>query len=202
MPTVVQIEDALRTWVLDALSSGPVGERVIIAEQGKPRPERPYADIDIQGIAQRGRDEWRPVDADGLRQVVGQRVARATVQLYGDDAVQLAEEARAELWLETVTDKLSTAGLAFLTAEDVLDITGSIATAIEERGAFDVRFSLASVQTENVGTIDSVEGTGTYLKPNGEVAAVDEFDTAEVGSFMTEGGVPMTEGGVPMVESK
>lgn len=167
MPTVVQLENALRAWVLSAMDDAYPDEQIIIADQGQPRPERPYGDIRIDAIESRGRDEQRPVDDYGDRDVVGVRAVRVTVQFYGPGAVQLAERARSALYLETVTDVLSAAGVAFWSAMPVLNLPIEIETEIEPRAAFDVVFGVASVQSEDVGLIETVEGTGTFSDVDG-----------------------------------
>lgn len=199
MPTVTQIEDGLRAWVLAAISD-VVGDRVIFADQGEARPERPYADVDVGAIEQRGRDEWRGVDADGLRDVTGPRAVRVTVQVYGPDAMELAERARAALWRETVGDTLRSAGIVFYNAEPVLDITTEIETDLEPRAAFDALFGVASLQTENVGVIECVEGTGTYRNADGSLALVVPFDVCATDATLTEDGEPLTEDGEPLTE--
>jgi len=196
MPTVTQIEDALRTWVLDALIGTPAEGNVIFHGAGQPRPARPYADVDLGSIEQRGRDEWRGIDLDGLREVVGQRSVRATIQVYGDDAMELAERVRSDLWLETVTDELRTEGVAFWRAEPVLDLTVEIETAMEPRAAFDVLFGIAHAKTEDVGYINCVEGTGTYTGPGGDLAFEDDF--AVCVNLLTIDGDPVTIDGDPI----
>jgi hypothetical protein len=198
MPTVTQVEDALRPWVLGALVGSPAEGNVIFSAQGRARPARPYADIDLATIEQRGRDERRGVDEDGIREVVGQRAVRVTIQLYGDDAMELAERVRSDLWLETVTDPLRAAGIAFWSAEPVLDLTTEIETALEPRAAFEALFGIARAKSEDVGFINCVEGTATYLAPDGSTAIEYDYEACGPSEFLTVDNVPVTVDGDPI----
>jgi hypothetical protein len=198
---VEAVEDALRGWVLSALEPD-VGERVIFADQGQPRPERPYADISIDAIETRGRDDQRPIDEDGLRDVVGVRALRATVRCFGDNALGLAETARSALWLEPILDELRVAGLAFWRAEPALDITTEIDTALEPRAAFEALFGVAALQNENVGIIECVEGTGTYKDAAGTIVREQDYGTCVPDALLlTIGGEPITLDGEPITVS-
>ncbi|HXK36155.1 MAG TPA: hypothetical protein VJ553_01065 [Candidatus Paceibacterota bacterium] len=175
MPTMTQIKSALWDWIETAVVGTDAAGRTIFDSQGKPRPERPYADISIDSIASIGPDERRPIDDDGDRRITGTRIARVMVQTYGTDALQLAETIRSSLMLKAVLSALRIAGLVFLATENVQDITALLDTDYEERAAVEVRFAFVSDQTENVGWIETVEGEYSYEKPDGTVVLEDDF---------------------------
>ncbi|MFH0902141.1 MAG: hypothetical protein V2A73_16035 [Pseudomonadota bacterium] len=175
MPTMTQINAALRAWVETALVGTDAAGRTIFNRQGKPRPERPYADISIDSIRAVGQDERRPIDDDGDRGVVGTRIAAVTVQTYGADALGLAETIRSALSLKTVLTALRAEELVFLASESVQDITALLATDYEERATFEARFAFVSDQTENVGWIEAVEGSYEYEDIDGTTALDGTF---------------------------
>ena len=175
MPTVIEIQNALRDWVVDAVGVSAVGQRVIFAEQGAPKPARPYVDIHIPGLASRGQDEKQATDVAGVRKVVGIRTATVTIQAYGPGAMQIAMTVRDALGKETVTDKLHAAGLSFWQAQQVSNLTTNIEAQFEERAAFEATFGLAAVSTETVGVIETVEGTATYKRPDDSTARVQNY---------------------------
>lgn len=195
MPTVAQVEDALRTWVKNAAG---LGERVIMADQGHARPQRPYADVKVNAMESRGRDEQRPIDDDGEREVVGVRAVRATIRTFGANALELSEKIRSALWLETVTDLLRAAGVSFWTAQPSLDLTTAIETSLEPRAVFEALFGVASMQTENVGIIECVEGEGTFLDVAGTTVATMEYGVCVDDETLLIDGEPVTIDGEPI----
>lgn len=201
MPTVTQIKAALRTWAINAVDGTGAEGRVIFVDQGQPRPARPYLDVKVNGIETRGRDELRPIDDDGLRDVVGVRAVRATINAYGPDALELAERTRSALWLENTTDLLRAAGISFWRAEPTLDITTEIDTSIEPRAVFEALFGVASVQTENVGAIECVEGEGTYIAPDGSPVLTVAIDSCDLFEVMVDDDDEMDDDDDVMVES-
>lgn len=191
-PTVTGIETAIHAWVRDAVAA--ITERVIIADQGRSRPERPYADVKLAAIQRRGIDENGAVDGNGDREVSGVRMLRVTVRTFGDEAMQMASDARDALGKETVRDALCAAGLSFWNMADALDISAEIETAIERRSTFDAFFGIASRVTENVGLIQCVEIEGEYAKPDGETIE-DEFDAVCDDDLLTiDGGTVTVDG--------
>lgn len=153
---------ALRKWVEYAVDGFDDPEvAVVFAQQGKPRPPRPYVDITIDAIAQAGRDERLPIDVLGNRVVAGPRVATVTVAAYGPGAIGIAEQVRSALWLEGVHRRLRIQGVSFLQADAVQNGTVELETGLEERGIFAAQFAYRTAQTESVGWAEAVEVAGT-----------------------------------------
>lgn len=172
---IASVKTALRKWVELALVGTAAEGHAVLSRQGGPRPARPYAMVGIDSVQMRGRDEKRDIDAAGERDVVGPRVVTATVQVFGANALGLAEGLRATLTLDAVRALLRSEGVSFLAAEAVQDITIALETDFEERAAFEVRVAYASSQTESVGWIAHVEVAGRYRDPSGTTIIDDGF---------------------------
>lgn len=174
------IETALRRdWLLPAIRQVPGAEQaeVSFAEERGTRPALPYATLRLSSVAGVARDEQRPIDAQGVRLVVGTRVVTASVQCYGPGARRMAEHARSRLFLGTVADLLRAAGIVVYDATAVQNLTGLDQTRFEERGQFDARFAVASSISESVGLIERVEGDGAYTGADGAVRIRRPFAT-------------------------
>lgn len=157
-----RVKLGLRKWVEYAVDGFDDPEvAVVFAQQGKPRPPRPYVDITIDAIAQVGRDERSRTDKQGNRTVSGPRVATVTVAAYGPGAIGIAEQVRSALWLEGVHRRLRQQGVSFLQADPVQNGTVELETGLEERGIFSVFFAYRTAQVESVGFAEAIEVAGT-----------------------------------------
>ena len=153
--------DAIRAslrgdWLLPALQQLDATAEVIFARQDGQQPAEPYATLLIAGIARRGAaDERRGPDTDGLVKLTGTRRLAVSVNVFGPQAVRMAEHAIAYLGLSTVTAALRADGVVVYRSEDVQDLTGILDTGFQGRAQFDLAVGVVS---ELVETIDVIDG--------------------------------------------
>lgn len=161
------------TWVAAAIPSATV----VVAEQGSPRPDTPFASIKVGGLLTVGYDENRSLaDPDGapdpaIQTYRGSREVPVSVQVFGDGALDLARAAARALFTETTRSQLATAGLCPRgSVPAVNDFTGLQETDFEERAQFDATLAFGEDYTDDVDLIERVTGTGTL---EGTSATID-----------------------------
>jgi len=175
------IEDAIADWVTDVLSIA-----IQWADQSEPQPTRPFASLKIQGPTIIGTtDEKRTVEKSEPdtweQQTIGQREITLTVIVEAAKeesqdplrhARALATHLQTSLQIDSITEGLEKAGLAFREVGPVLDISLTIANEFVNRASLEFRAGLASCVAEDIDVIEEIEGEGTVTKADGTTKAV------------------------------
>ena len=154
--------DAIRQWVADQ-----TGLTAIWMHPDAPRPERPYAALQITNSARVGRPWTGQVDAEGMAQVAFDREVTISVQVYGSSSSEsrqafgIAEDLRDSLELTSVRAGLADEGWSLRAVELLTDAPQLLDTTWEPRAVFDVRFGTRKSLLDDLGIIETAEITGT-----------------------------------------
>lgn len=158
MIDITAIEDALVSWV-----SAASGILTILSQPNAPRPNQQYALIHIANTVPYGVQEKRStllgdksidIDYSNMEELF------VSINVYkGNDAYQVATKIKDSLGLVTVTEALYASGLGYLRATGVQDVHSEINKQWEKRGQFDVFFSVRSLDSENIESIQKVQIT-------------------------------------------
>lgn len=136
---------------------------VVHSDQVAPAPLYPYAVIRIDSIVKTQFDETRIMDEEAnIASIGGQRRATVSISCFGNNPLQMASQARNSLSKRTVLDQLSSAGIAIISTEPILNLTTVLETEEEKRADFDFFIGFADSIGDDLGVIESVELTGEY----------------------------------------
>lgn len=169
MIDVGAIERAVVRWLESAS-----GCAVRVANQNAPRPAYPYVTAQLGGLVSVGTGGVRTstdLDQEGAEvelRVRGERQLTVSVNVYAQQrpgkpydptqgALSIAERIRASLGLPSVLAALREAGLSFIDSTPAQDLTWLQDANFVERRQMDIRFGLASVVSERVGFIATVD---------------------------------------------
>jgi len=156
-----QIKTALRTWVVD--NTALAESNVVFANQNAPRPSRPYITIFVTTTPLSEHANVGAPDDDGDAVIENETAVMASIQCFGDTAYGVLEGLRGSLEKVTVQQALRAAGLPYIrTLSGVADLTETVGTQFEGRAGMDLEFRAVATVTDNVGVIESVEGTGIH----------------------------------------
>lgn len=151
MATIAQVRQAIYNWAKKELAI-----EVIWSEQAEIRPDRPYVMLKlITGPLRGGHDEIRQ-PTPGTYKVCGMRGITVSVNVFGEKALELAAQLQTSLEKITVQEALRSAGLSFIRAEAVTDLTVLMETRFDTRANLDAMFAYAENVDDNVGTIEHV----------------------------------------------
>jgi hypothetical protein len=169
------VEDAISDWVTSA-----IGLATHWADQDAPQPARPFVLLSIAGPVELGiGDEKRTVEAPNSQpapddlwqeQTRGEREITITVQVEVDaqSSQDPRRHARAQatrlfssLTIDSITNTLEAAGLAYRARNPIQNFSIPIADEFVNRSAFEFRAGLASCVVEDISVIERVTGTGT-----------------------------------------
>lgn len=153
--------DAIRQWVEDQ-----TGLTAIWLNPNAPRPDRPYASLQIINVARLGEADRGRLDDQGQVDVYLQREVTVSVQIYDDaadprSALQRAEALRDSLDLKGVLFTLVQAGWAFRGVELLTDNPELLDSGVEPRATFDVRFGTMKTIIDDLGLVERVIYDGT-----------------------------------------
>lgn len=155
--TVTELEDAVRTWAIQA--SGMGEGKVIFGRQGAPAPALPYMTVTLLPVNRIGRDAYLPPEtAGGTSFHRGDRSFTVSLQVFGPGARQTLYGLLNLMETWTVHEILSAAGIAINSHEAVLDLSAEVAGGMQERAALDVMMSAGELTGDATSTVDKVEG--------------------------------------------
>lgn len=158
---------AIYNWVHKEL-----GLTAIWEEQSEVRPAKPYVSMKlITGPVKTGTDDLRQ-DAEGVFSVQGLRMLTLSVSVYGADSLASLSTLQTSIEKPSVQEVLRSAGLSFIRADAVQDLTIQRENRFESRHQMDVQFYTAEVEVDDgMTTIDTVElnnevdGSVTVINP-------------------------------------
>lgn len=167
MITQEQIFEKVRTWAV-ANADAAVTE-VIKANQNAPRPARPYITVLVTTTSQGEHSNEGAPDNDGVASIENELACMVSLQVIGNSAKTIMGNLRQSLEKTTVLTSLRATGLPFIRVlNGINDLTEQVGTQYEERAGMDLEFRTVAVVTDTVGVIESVEGTATHERPNGD----------------------------------
>jgi len=168
--TFRELQTSAAKW-LAAASRLPEGS--VVLATGTPDPHRarrprPYAMLTLSspGIAV-GQEERESFEIDGHAVVrhIGQRMARADVQVFGSGAYDYLERCRKAVWRQTFQDLATDLGIAVNMVEDPQVIPTLLDTEYEERAITTLTFSYRDVEEDALsGTIEQAVATASEVK--------------------------------------
>lgn len=171
MIDITSFEDTLLAWLTDLLSIS-----VIFANQKGPRPDKPYATINITSVTKIGRDEETVVGTDFSYK--GNRVIGVSLQFLGTDnnVLVYAEQVESALDRSLLKEALTTAEISVLTISEATNVDELIEDGYDKRTAISVRFAIGSTVTIAVDTIDEVNAEKTIKDAAGNTVVSDSFN--------------------------
>lgn len=142
--------------------SGEPSNKVIWMNENAPRPALPYLAIRISPARRVGKDWYSDVSDSGLQTVIGDREFTLSIQAFGEESpVSYLQDLADRLQLISVGDRFRAEGMAIRDSNPVLDISALLsATKIEKRANLDVILGYRSIQTDNVGVIETANIEG------------------------------------------
>lgn len=157
------ISDAVLHGIVEQLT----GATVIWMNGNAPRPPLPYIAIKISPARRIKKDYYSDVDANGIQTVIGDREFTLSIQSFGEESpVSYLHDLADKLQLVSVGDRFRAQGMAIRDSHPAMDISALLsATKIEKRANLDVIIGYRSVQTDNVGIIETanIEGRDNGL---------------------------------------
>lgn len=174
MKTEAQIYKSLFDWF-----KRESGLTVIKANQGTPRPARPYASLRYLSASDRlggSQDQQRSslitvnsVEVSGVV-VEGMRKAVASLNIFGENALSTLAKVRDSLDRPDVIEEFIRAEIGHIEEGPINDLTDLEETEYLERGQMDLMISFVASSEVDVGTIEHVGLDGEI---NGHVALVE-----------------------------
>ena len=172
-PTLAELRSAIYEWVTGCL---PAGWKAIFERQNAPRPSdqatpSKYVSIFMSPLAKPNlRDFQGPVqqlDTDIFAvEMVGDREFTISLQAFGKGAIQVLEDLRTCLDVESIIEALRAEAIAVVQPLTIQDLTGLYDSQFLERGSLDIRFRThASTLDQEANYIERVEGDATYEHP-------------------------------------
>lgn len=165
-----ELQTSAAKW-LAAASRLP--ERSVVLGTGTPdtrraRLPRPYAMLTLTSPGNAsGQEEREAFEIDGHAVVrhIGQRVARADVQVFGPGAYDFLERCRKAVWRQSFQDLATELGIAVNDVEDPQVIPTLLDTEYEERAISTITFSYRDVEEDALsGTIEQAVATASEVK--------------------------------------
>lgn len=150
------IENKIYEWITSVIVDRPF----IWLDQNAPRPDKPYLGGRIMNTSQIGEDFIEPPDeTTGKAGVVGNREFILTIENYGSESFERLDTLNTSLNFLSSRQKLLESGIAFVDREAILNTSLDIDTRFEERATMDLRFRIASIETDTLDIIETVEAT-------------------------------------------
>lgn len=147
--------------------SGMPAEKVIWVNENAPRPPLPYLAIKVSPARRVGKDWYSDVSDEGLQTVIGDREFTFSIQSFGHESpVSYLQDLADKLQLISVGDKFRAAGMAIRDSKPAMDISALLSnTKMEKRANLDLILGYRSIQTDNVGVIETanIEGRDNGL---------------------------------------
>lgn len=169
------VEAAVADWVATVLDI-----EIQWADQADPQAQRPFAMISITGPVPIGLADTKTaqekVNASGQpideweQKSVGQREITISVQVEVDressqnpraHARALATRLQASLTIDSITEPLELAGLAYREVSAVQDFSIVVGAEFVNRSLIEYRAGLASSVVEDISVIEEITGEGT-----------------------------------------
>ena len=156
------MNSASKKFVHDLIAEGLdlPKSKVIWYYPNAPRPQKPYATLQIFAEVREAQEDVRKTDSVGIYNVLVPVRQTLRVQLYGTQGMDVCEKLNylARL-LETPTyaDKCFANNVAFFDAESVQDLTEVLEQSAEPRASVDFFVRTNSIIADDLSVIEQVE---------------------------------------------
>ena len=157
------MSDAIRQWV-----ESETGLTTIWLHPNAPRPDRPYAGLQILNVSRLGDPVRGDVNEDGESELQMERELTVSVNIHESSdnadprsALETATDLRDSLDALSVLEPLRAGGFAFRGVELLADTPTALETSWEPRATFDVRFGTTKTRIDDLGVVEKVVFDGT-----------------------------------------
>lgn len=159
--TQAQIMQALKDWIVLNVDAAVT---VVEANQNAPRPERPYVTIYITSTNQKEHANISAPNSSGIASIENENAVMVSLQCFGDDSKSIMDGLRNSLNKVSVQQALRSNCLPYIRVlNGVVDLTETVGSQLEARAGIDLEFRAVSSVADDLGVIESVEGTGTHV---------------------------------------
>lgn len=150
----LEIEDAIYEWLNEVLEMP-----VIWDKQNAPRPDPPYAFLDIiTGPNPIATQDEMFSHEDGTFEITGLREFTLSINVIAKNAFHKMQQVQISLNRPKFLEQLQLAGLAMINYSSVNDLSELLETDYEVRAQMDVRFYMVSTFSDReINTIEKVE---------------------------------------------
>ena len=146
------------------LISGLAGITTIWANQNAARPIKPYLALRIMGMKTPEFEDYWPIDANGNQIVSSEIDVTLEVQCYGDGSAFFLNKLRQQLLFETSIDVCVGLGIAVSQRGQIMNLTPLLdKDEYEDRSMFELHLRYTQQQTDIVGQIIAVNGSGAAV---------------------------------------
>lgn len=138
---------------------------VIWADQASPRPARPYGSLKVISgpVKLGGQDNLRQDPVTGALLLNGPRQITVSMNVYGEEAMDILSTVRDSLDDPSVIDELDAQGLSVSEDGSVQNLTEALETHFETRAQMDVIFMLQEERATAVGTVTKIGLNGNDI---------------------------------------
>ena len=170
----LSIQDKLYDWVLTYSGLNPIidQEQILWADNKGAQPSPTFITLKVIAIKRATNDELRSIGITNFL-VSGLREFTLSVNFYGKDGLDYADNLQSSLGIPAVRELLKTEDIAFIRTADILDTSVLVNTKIGTRYTLDVSFYTASNVSITEDIISNVEMTGSIQDEEGNVREID-----------------------------
>lgn len=165
----VQIESGIIAWI----NSLSLGCPVVWLDQNFPRQSLPYIGLRIQNVQVMHQDYQGKVNDSGISDIAGDREFVLVFEVYGAAGFDIINAAVNSLEKYSVNVALNSSGLVFKDGGQIVDVSALLDTEIEKRYRVELFFRYKHEDTDDIGLIETVERTDTYLDADLSTITVD-----------------------------
>lgn len=147
------LQSAIYDWLKTILTT----ENVVWDRQNAGQPAKPYVTLNIDVLTRIGEDYVSRPGPNGMVTVIGNRDFTLMIQYFGSGAMDKMENIRLATNNPLSLEILQASGIAFVSAEPIMDLTALKQNGYEERAGLDLHMRTdASSSSLAVGSVGSV----------------------------------------------
>lgn len=147
-----EVKKVLHKWAAEISEQTTIWE-----DQSEQRPDGPYCSLKIiSGPGRIGTDQFEKGEGDTFS-VSGLREFTLSVNIFRVDAFDKAHYLNSSIEEPMILARFQDAGIAYINATPVRDLSRLMGPRYESRGQFDVRFRIADTIESDPGMIETVE---------------------------------------------
>lgn len=167
--------DGAETFILPLIRELTGKTKCIWANQNAPKPPHPYLSLRLSPERGIGTESRRRKDGSGIIDVVEQKEVTLSINGYGAGVIEKLNTLWQSLQRPTIVDRCFVAGLAFVRAEAVQDLTELLdGRNWEESANLDLIVTYSRAVTDEPGFIEDVRITGELGETDPVTPETDE----------------------------
>lgn len=157
------LEETLNKLLRDVvdLVLGSPGYTIKAKQKDAPRPNKPYADVDLVSDTGLGQEQREFVnndtDDDLTENITGMRQIMFSIGFYKDGSIDNARRVRTRSVRESIQAIFSASGVGLTSRSEVREISEPLENGWEERAQFDIVLSATGTDSDIVRSILSVD---------------------------------------------